>query len=283
MLGILIAAGMGRRLKAVTVQTPKCLVPMNPQGKTMLAQTLDNFWAVGCTECIIITGHAQDAFQQIQLPENVRFLHNADYRNNNILHSLMTAREFFDRPLLISYSDIWVEPFIYQQLIHTEGDAVLTVDTSWQDYYQGRDEHPIEQAEKVLYSAVTQDQAQVIALGKVLPESATKSTNQDNQTGEFLGLMKLSATAAKQFRKDFLALDERLNHHSPFQQAASWQQAYLTDLIQYQLEHGQPYSAALVAKGWAEFDTVQDYQRLPLTAKLQQLKSLENPSPISLD
>lgn len=282
MLGILIAAGMGRRLKEVTIQTPKCLVPMNAQGQTMLEQSLKNFWAAGCTECVIITGHAQEAFQQVDLPENVRFLHNADYRNNNILHSLMTAREFFDRPLLISYSDIWVEPFIYQQLMNTEGDAVLAVDTSWQDYYQGRDEHPIEQAEKVRYRS-TNEPAKVVALGKILPTSSTSPENQDAQTGEFLGLMRLSTTAAKQFRQDFLRLDESVDPSAQFQQANSWQQAYLTDLIQYQLEQGQSYSAALIAKGWAEFDTVQDYQRLPLTAKLQQLNSLQNPSPISLD
>lgn len=283
MLGILIAAGRGQRLKSITTQTPKCLLKMNAAGRTILAQTLENFTAAGCNEFIIITGHAYEAFQRVDLPKNIRFLHNADYMNNNILHSLMTARDYFDRPLLISYSDIWVEPFIYEQVLNTQGEAVLAVDAQWQDYYQGRDEHPVEQAEKVLYQQ-SNNQEKVLALGKILPNSAQDLTTSDCKQGEFIGVMKLSATAAQQFRDDFLALDKKLApDNAPFQQAASWKQAYLTDLMQYQIEQGASYTAAVVDKGWAEFDTVQDYQRLPITAKNQKLDSLINPYPVLLD
>lgn len=281
MLGILIAAGRGQRLKSVTTHTPKSLLPMNAKGRTIFDQTLENFWEAGCTECVIITGHAQEAFHALDLPNNIHFVHNADYRNNNILHSLMTAREFFDRPLLISYSDIWVEPSVYKCLMATEGEAVIAVDYDWQGYYQGRDEHPVEQAEKVRYSNKQNNQVQ--ALGKILPVEAVNSTKPASAVGEFLGLMKLSAAAAKQFREDFLTLDKKLTLDSPFQKASCWQQAYLTDLIQYQIDLGYSYTAALHAKGWAEFDTVQDYQRLAETAKNQQLHSLKNPAPILLD
>lgn len=283
MLGILIAAGKGQRLKAVTTQTPKCLLKMNAAGRTILDQTLSNFKAAGCKEFLIITGHAHESFQKIDLPKNLHFLHNADYMNNNILHSLMTARDFFDRPLLISYSDIWVEPTVYEKLMATQGDAVLAVDADWQGYYQGRDEHPVEQAEKAFYQQ-TNNQDKVLALGKILPSSAQDLTTPDCKQGEFIGVMKLSATAAQQFRDDFLALDAKLApNNAPFQQAASWQQAYLTDLMQYQIEQGASYTAAVINKGWAEFDTVQDYQRLPLTAKNQKLDSLINPYPVLLD
>lgn len=280
MLGIIIAAGMGRRMHEYTKHTPKCLLPMTTQGLTILDQTLNNLRAVGCTRQLIITGHARQAFAVRTWSSDVDFIHNADYKKNNILHSLMTARNFFNQPLIITYSDIWVEPNIYQHLMATEGDAVLAVDHLWQDYYKMRLDHPIEQAEKVLYTPLAKsefDHADVIALGKVLPIDSVPICPSD--LGEFLGLMKFSTQGAKQFREDFLALDNEMDLSTPFKQAATWQQAYLTDLIQYQINHGGQYTAALVAKGWAEFDTLEDYLRLEKIMQQQKLNTLMDPAP----
>ena len=268
MLGIIIAAGLGSRLKHMTVDKPKCLLPMNDKNKTMLDQTLGNMFASGCTRCVIVSGHAREAFYHHKLPENVEILFNREYKNNNILHSLMTAKDFFNDDLIISYSDIWVEPYVYERLLNTSGQAVLAADEDWEGYYLGRDEHPVSQAEKIVH--YPSNNAQVAAkIGKDISCEGFEYSE-----SEFLGLMRLESDFAKAFRDDFLALDKRLAKDQPFQNASAWEKAYLTDFIQHQINSGKEFNLSLVKKGWAEFDTVQDYTRIREIAESQKLYGL---------
>jgi hypothetical protein len=60
----------------------------------------------------------------------------------------------------------------------------------------------------------------------------------------------------------------------PFQNADEWQKAYLTDMIQDLVDHDVVVNCALIERGWAEFDTEEDYQRLPRVAEQQRLFGL---------
>ena len=78
--------------------------------------------------------------------------HNKDYLKNNILHSLLYAREVLEQAIkeknsiVISYSDIWYDESIVKSLIRSKGDISLVVDTEWQSSYEGRTDHPVSEA-----------------------------------------------------------------------------------------------------------------------------------------
>jgi L-glutamine-phosphate cytidylyltransferase len=260
MRGIVIAAGAGMRMRGLTRNRPKCLLEV--AGGTILSHTLECLRAAGCAEIVVVTGHEAAAVTA----RGIIRVHNADFRNNNILHSLMHARGYFDGPLLVSYSDIWVEPPIYASLMATAGDIVLAVDRDWQPYYEGRSEHPVSEAENVYYT----DHGGVAAFGKHLAAEAPAGL----ACGEFLGLWRMSAAGTAKFLSTFEALDARLDKEAPFEQAKKWRQAYVSDFVQHLVNSGYQVGCALVERGWAELDTEQDYRRLESVAKRQRLDTI---------
>lgn len=259
MRGIIIAAGLARRMGDLTAGKPKCLLPIG--SKTLLDCTVERLYSSGCTEIVIVVGHKSEAISRDDL---IR-VKNPRYRENNILHSLMCARDYLEGETIITYSDIWVEPFIYESLLSTSGDIVIAADRDWQPYYEGRTEHPVSEAENV----VIDDQARVHKIGKHLSE--TDSVNM--LFGEFLGLWRMTSTGTKIFKSTFLDLDKELNDLSPFQKALEWQKAYITDMMQHLVDDGVDVHASVIERGWAELDTQQDFKRLPEIAQRQRLET----------
>ena len=260
MKGIVIAAGVGSRMGALTEALPKCLLPV--AGRPLIDWTIERLRAAGCTEIVVIVGYRGELVR----PPGAIVVENSRYRDNNILHSLMTAREHFDGPLLVSYSDIWVEEHIHRRLAAAAGDIVPAVDTDWQAYYEGRLLHPLAEAEKVHFD----DSARGVRFGKHLDETPGSGL----RCGEFLGLWRMSATGAARFRDLFLELEARLSPEAPFQNAALWRKAYVTDLFQEMADRGVPIDCLQVRRGWAELDTREDYERLPRIAARQDLASI---------
>lgn len=269
MKGIVIAAGRGLRMRPYTDERPKCMLDVH--GRPLLDYTLDGLRAAGCSDIAIVTGHLAE---KIRVP-GCQFVHNADFLNNNILHSLMYAREYFTDALIASYSDIYVEPSIYAKLAATSGDLVIAVDRDWQSYYEGRTEHPISEAEKVFVSVGRDSVAMVKKVGKHLDVAQSG----DCLCGEFLGLWKMSAHGAKRFREHFENLDARLDPLAPFHDAKQWRKAYITDFLTDLISDGAEVRCLLIDRGWAELDAVQDYQRLPSLIQSQRLFSLAENTP----
>ena len=194
-------------------------------------------------------------------------MENRDFRDNNILHSFMCARDFLDGPVLATYSDIWVEPRVYRHLVETPGDLVLTADLDWQDHYEERDFHPVSEAENVYLRDET-----VAAIGKHLTIDGAQSL----QCGEFTGLWRMSEIGAKAFRAVFQQLDAHLAPDAPFQHAAQWRNAYITDMFEELIDRGFEIACAAIERGWAELDTVQDYARLKRIADCQRLTTMQS-------
>lgn len=261
MRGIVIAAGRGVRMRPLTEEQPKCLLPI--AGRTLLDWTIDGMRNAGCEEIVVVTGHAGDAIKRTDV---VR-VENTDFTNNNILHSLMFARELLNEDCLVSYSDIWVEPDIHRRLAEATGEITLAADIDWRPYYEGRTEHPLNEAENLFLDP---KDGHVTHAGKHLdPDQAGAAV-----CAEFLGLWKMSAAGARRFVEAFDEIDDRLSATAPFQQAKEWRKAYITDIIGHFIETGMRIDTLQIARGWAELDTQQDYDRLPLIAERQSLDLL---------
>lgn len=261
MRGIIIAAGRGMRMRPLTEDQPKCLLPI--AGRTLLDWTIDGLRGAGCDEIVMVTGHAADAIDRADIVT----VRNDDYENNNILHSLMYARDYLDRDCIVSYSDIWVEPGIFRALGNAAGDIRIAADTDWTPYYLNRSRHPIEEAENVFLEPGTN---RVVRIGKhLVPEQAGHLL-----CAEFLGLWAMTATGAARFRDAFGAVDRETDPTAPFQAAREWRKAYITDMVQHLVDGGTAVDAVTIERGWAELDTQQDYDRLLDIADRQRLTTL---------
>ena len=244
MKAIIIAAGMGSRLNPLTDEKPKCMLELNH--RTLLQHQIDALRGAGIDRIAVIKGYKKG---MIDYP-NLTYYVNDNYESNNILHSLFYAEEEMTDEFIAAYSDIFYGREIVKRLVDNKQDISIVVDIDWRGYYEGRTDHPIEEAENVSFDADNN----VVKVGKILPDK-------DAVHGEFIGMMKCSRKGAVVFRRYFHRLED-IYSGKPFQRAPVFEKAYLTDMFQDMVDYGVSINCVIIEKGWAEIDTVQDYKRL---------------------
>jgi choline kinase len=242
MKAIIVAAGPGSRLNPFTNDRPKCLLDVG--GQTILERTLQALRENGIENIAVVRGYQSHL---IDYPD-VTYCHNPDFRKNNILRSLFYAEDEMDDAFIFSYSDILYSSEIVARLIDSEADVALTVDVSWTQTYEGRDLHPVSEAELVKV-----ENGRVVRIGKgvVSPEETY---------GEFIGLAKFTKAGAEAMKAAYHRAAKEYPT-SPFQCAASLEKAYMTDMIQELVNSGMLVQSIDIEGGWMEIDTPQDLER----------------------
>jgi choline kinase len=242
MKAIIVAAGMGRRLSPYTDDRPKCLVEVN--GRSILTRQLDAYRAVGVQDFAIVRGYLKE---RIQVP-GARNFDNDAYRENNILTSLFYAEEAMSGGFLFSYSDIVFREEALRAALATDGDYALVIDRLWHEAYVGRDQHPVEEGE---VARVVDGRVTLVGKKTVPPAEAA---------GEFIGLARFSARAARVMRERFHQR-RRERAGKPYGRAPRFEVAYLTDLLNDLIDSGEVMRPAFIDGGWREIDTVEDLER----------------------
>ncbi|HKO49994.1 MAG TPA: phosphocholine cytidylyltransferase family protein [Polyangiaceae bacterium] len=242
MRAIVIGAGRGSRLGHNTDHIPKTLVEV--MGRPMLDWILEALASAGFErkDVVFVSGYAEDVVRA-RYPE-FTFVQNADWANNNILLSLMCAREHLAGGFLSTYADIVYDGEIVQKLVASQADIALGCDTAWRRRYLGRSQHPETDAEKL-----RADGTRVLEISRTIASEAAH--------GEFIGVMKLSESGARVF-SDAFDRAQRTYGGGMFREGRSFQKAYLLDLLQEMLEAGASMHRENTAGGYMEIDTGQD-------------------------
>ena len=242
MKAIIVAAGPGSRLNPFTNDRPKCLLDVG--GQTILERALQALRENGIENIVVVRGYQGHLINYA----NVTYCHNPDFRKNNILRSLFYAEGEMDDGFIFSYSDILYSSEIVARLIDSESDFALAVDVNWIQSYEGRDLHPISEAELVKV-----ENGRVVRIGKgvVSPEEAH---------GEFIGLAKFTRSGAEAMKAVYHRVAKE-SPSAPFHQADSLEKAYLTDMIQELVDAGSLVQSIDIEGGWMEIDTPQDLER----------------------
>ncbi|MFE0592896.1 sugar phosphate nucleotidyltransferase [Micromonospora echinospora] len=135
MIGMVLAAGAGRRLRPYTDTLPKALVPVDGE-TTILDIALRNLAEVGLTEVVIVVGYAADAVvdRKAALEEKygvtITLVHNDKAEEWNNAYSLWLAREHFARGVLLVNGDTVHPVSVERTLLAERGPGILlAVDT----------------------------------------------------------------------------------------------------------------------------------------------------------
>jgi len=243
MKAIIIAAGPSNRLRPLTDDLPKCMLKFG--GKTLLQRQLEAFRTCKIKNIVLIKGYKRE---KINYP-GIKYYINDNYLNNNILNSLFYAEKEIEGEVIFSYSDILFEKQVVNRLLESKKDISIVVDIDWKGYYKGRNDHPIEEAENVIFDADNN----VVEIGKIL-------TNKHDVHGEFIGMMKLTSRGSEIFKRHYTRA-KKLFWGKPFQKAPTFEKAYLTDMIQEMVDLGVPTHCVIIERGWKEIDTVEDYKK----------------------
>ena len=119
MIGVILAAGMAKRLRPLTDTKPKCLLEVG--GRTLLERTVRAMQQAGISEFVVVTGYRANQIVDFLTPlahnggdggeVSFHFLHNADYEHNNNIYSLWMAGEYVrGKEFLLMDSDILCDP-----------------------------------------------------------------------------------------------------------------------------------------------------------------------------
>lgn len=104
--GIILAAGMGRRMRGQIGDTPKSLLRI--AGKPLIEHNIDYMFEAGFDRVIVVVGYRKERFAY--LPERydgrVVLVENPDFASSNTVTSLRCANGYFDRDSYITTADI---------------------------------------------------------------------------------------------------------------------------------------------------------------------------------
>ncbi|HEX7746250.1 MAG TPA: phosphocholine cytidylyltransferase family protein [Micromonosporaceae bacterium] len=135
MIGLVLAAGAGRRLRPYTDTLPKALVPVDGD-TTILDIALRNLGAVGLTDVVLVVGYAAGAVEErvdtLQDRHHVKLtlVHNDRAEEWNNAYSLWLARHHFAQGALLVNGDTVHPASVEQTLLARRGPGVLlAIDT----------------------------------------------------------------------------------------------------------------------------------------------------------
>jgi choline kinase len=161
MKALILAAGMGNRIKEITGGKPKGFLEIN--GKTIIQHQIDVLKAAGITKIAMVTGYKKELFQVFK-KQGIELLYNPFYRGTNVMGSYWFAKDFLDEPFVYLHGDTYFEPEILDLLIASPGNNLAV---EFKDC--GKEEMKV----KV-------EQGEIIEISKEMTESA----------GEFIGIGK---------------------------------------------------------------------------------------------
>ena len=138
MQAIILAAGMGKRLKALTADNTKCMVKVN--GTTLIERMLRQLDGLRLERIVIVVGYRaeelKDYISGLNVNTPIEFRFNELYDKTNNIYSLYLASDvlFADDTLLLE-SDIIFEDGVLEQLIDDPRPTLALVDRyeSWMD------------------------------------------------------------------------------------------------------------------------------------------------------
>ncbi|AJF68232.1 sugar phosphate nucleotidyltransferase [Streptomyces vietnamensis] len=201
MIGLVLAAGAGRRLRPYTETLPKALVPVSGEGTenelTILDGTLKNFAEIGLTEVAIVVGYRKEAVyarkEALEAKYNLQItlVDNDKAEEWNNAYSLWCAREVLKRGVILANGDTVHPVSVEKTLLAARGNGqkiILALDT--------------------VKNLADEEMKVITAEGKGV-QRITKLMDPATATGEYIGVTLIEAEAAEELADALKATFER--------------------------------------------------------------------------
>lgn len=122
---VILAAGMGRRLRGVLDDAPKGFLQVD--GKALIVRSIEKLAACGIRRIIVVTGYRSDLYDGLQAahPGLVTTVRNERFAATGSMFSLYCARERVSGDFLLLESDLLYEIRALQALQQTDLDNAI--------------------------------------------------------------------------------------------------------------------------------------------------------------
>lgn len=230
---IILAAGVGSRLRPLTDDKPKCLLKID--GKTLLERQISILRKSNLKEITIVTGHLRDqveSFINTVFPdEKIKLCFNAGFQTTNNAYSLGLALQEQNSPFILLDGDLLFEQELLDQLVFSKEENIFVIDTNKRGLT---------------------DESMKVSLGMdhtILKLS--KSIPQEQAAGEYIGLARLGSTWTQNLCQEIDKMDRN-----------DQKSAYYEDIMTKLLPSSPPITVQETDKHfWMEIDTAEDLKK----------------------
>ncbi|MFI8933388.1 sugar phosphate nucleotidyltransferase [Streptomyces sp. NPDC053474] len=201
MIGLVLAAGAGRRLRPYTETLPKALVPVVGEGTenelAILDLTLKNFAEIGLTDVAIIVGYRKEAVydRKAALEEKynlkLTLIDNDKAEEWNNAYSLWCGRDALKHSVILANGDTVHPVSVEKILLAARGDGkkiILALDT---------------------VKNLADEEMKVIVDPEKGVQKITKLMDPATATGEYIGVTLIEGEAAEELADALKATFER--------------------------------------------------------------------------
>jgi choline kinase len=126
---IILAAGLGLRLKPITDHAPKCLTEVN--GIPIITNTLRFLERTGIRTCTLVSGYLSDTVKKIVGDTfgslDVEYVINERYERTNDMYSLWLARDRLKKGTVLLEGDIFIAEETMRRVLEKAGNRSFYV------------------------------------------------------------------------------------------------------------------------------------------------------------
>lgn len=131
MKAIILAAGLGTRLRPLTNDRPKCMVEVN--GVKIIQKQLENLIQNGIKkeDICVISGYEAEKLEEFinHNFKGVNIIRNSDYSKTNNMYSMYLARDFVkNNEFILMNADVFYESVVIKELLNDERKNLMVCD-----------------------------------------------------------------------------------------------------------------------------------------------------------
>ncbi len=127
MTGLVLAAGLGKRLAPLTDERPKGLIELG--GRSLLARLLDGLRAAGVNETVLVVGYRQEMIRTALGTSHqgmpLRYVVNRDFEKGPRLSLWAGRAEFIRDDVVLADGDVLFAPPLLERVVRAKDESVF--------------------------------------------------------------------------------------------------------------------------------------------------------------
>ena len=180
---VILGATQGKGFGKMTENRPKTMIPIG--GKPILAKLVASFNDCGLKQIAAVRGYKKES---VNLP-NIKYFDNDTYESTEEASSLYAAKSFINGNLVFSFGDILFEKFVLLNLLDSQEDFTIVVDSRWS-------KHPEKHSRTTDLVIADREHTREYREDNIYVRSIGNEIDKAGAHGEWIGLAMFSARGA---------------------------------------------------------------------------------------
>jgi phosphoenolpyruvate phosphomutase len=235
---VVLAAGRGKGLEALTEDKPKIMLPV--AGKPLLRWLVDGFKNQGINDITVVGGYKADAIDAA----GIRLVRNERHAETGELASLACAADSLETDTVIAYGDLMFRSYILRDLIETDAPFSVVIDSS--------ESAPSNQSVRDFAWCSAADDRDLFGQKVLLRKISDEPAAPDGQPhGRWIGLLNVRGDGRARLQKLLAELRQRPDFDT----------LDMLDLLNALIQAGEQIEVKYVHGHWRGVNDLEDFRR----------------------